>query len=352
MGKKVDNQSAASRISRRKNKNSLWRRILIVAGCIFGVLLIGSGAYAYHLYHSVQTAADKMYHPIHHQEKAKTDHKKTPTKASHAKPISILLLGVDQRPHDVGRSDTMIVLTLNPDKHKMQMISIPRDTRVPIPGHGIQKINAAYAYGGPGLAMQTVKNFLNVPLDYYIRINMQGMTQLVDAVGGIRVYNTLSWHDQGFYKKGYFYHKGWLTLNGPQTLGFVRMRHQDPRGDFGRNQRQRKVIKAVVDKASNFTSFSHYQNILDAISSNVTTDLTFSDMKNIALNYRGCRKHMKSYEVAGVPQMINGLDYVLVNDNEVNKVHNMIMGQLQAGHGSTGSSSSQDAAVVKNGASQ
>ncbi|HET7581107.1 MAG TPA: LCP family protein [Bacillales bacterium] len=333
MGNRLDDQSSNSRLSRRKRKtgHKKWRKFAVVAACIIGVLLAGSGAYAYHIYHSVQTAANKMYHPVNHEKSAAKPAKTKPVKSKkdgHARPISILLMGVDQRPHDVGRSDTLIVLTLNPKNNKMQMISIPRDTRVEIPGHGMQKINAAYAYGGPGLTMKTVRNFLDVPLDYYIRINMQGLEELVDAVGGIKVYNTLSWHDEGYYKKGYFYHKGWLHMNGPQTLGFVRMRHQDPRGDFGRNQRQRKVIQAIVDKASGVSSFSHYQDILDAISNNVITDMTFSDMKYVAMNYRDCRKHIKSYEVDGTPQRIDGLSYVVVSDEEVNKVHNMILDQL------------------------
>lgn len=338
MGNKMDKEPTMSRSGRRQHKKSPWKKILTVILCLFGCLLIASGAYAYHMYNSVQTAADKMYHPVK-PEKGHTAKKKKIEKTGNAKPISILLMGVDQRPHDVGRSDTLIVLTLNPKQHKMQMISIPRDTRVEIPGHGYQKINAAYAYGGPELAMQTVKSFLHVPLDYYIRINMQGMSQLVDAVGGIKVYNTLAWHDEGSYKKGYYYHKGWLHLNGPQTVGFVRMRHQDPRGDFGRNQRQRKVIRSIVDKASGFQSFSHYQDILDAISSNVITDMSFSDMKSIALNYRDCKDHIKSYEVAGTPQMINGLSYVVVNDSEVNKVHGMIMNQLESRNAASGADS-------------
>ncbi|HET7581104.1 MAG TPA: LCP family protein [Bacillales bacterium] len=334
MSSQAPHHSSPSREGRRKSKKRVWKKVLLIIGCVLGVLIIGGGAYAYHLYHSVQEAANKMYQPPSHGKGNQGD----PSTAKHnpvddgdgtPKPISILLMGVDQRPHDVGRSDTLIVMTLNPKTNKMQMVSIPRDTRVHIPGReGYHKINAAYAYGGTALAMKTVKNYLNVPLDYYIRINMQGLSQLVDAVGGIRVYNDISWHDEGYYKKGYFYHKGWLHLNGPQTLGYVRMRHLDPRGDFGRNERQRDVIQAIVDKAAGFSSFSHYQKILDAISSNVRTNLTFEDMKYIALNYRKCKKHIKTYELHGTPQMINGISWVIVSDSEREKGHQMIMKQL------------------------
>ena len=344
MSNNKETPPASSRVAKRKTKGSRWKKISLITGCILAALLIGSGAYAYHLYHSVQTAANKMYHPVKGNSKSSSKVQKL-KKNGNAQPISILLMGVDQRPNDPGRSDTLIVLTLNPKNKEMQMVSIPRDTRIQLPGYGWQKINAAYAFGGPKLAMQTVKNYLNVPLDYYVRINMQGLSDLVNAVGGVTVNNTLSWHDEGFYKKGYFYHKGTLNLNGPQALGFVRMRHLDPQGDFGRNQRQRKVIRAIVKKASGFSSFSHYQDILNAISSNVITDMTFSDMKSVVMNYSECKNNMKSYEVKSTPKRINGLDYVIASNQEIQKIHNLIMNQLQGNQSSstTNQSNSENA---------
>lgn len=332
MSQNRENPPENSRTGRRKSKGSLWKKISLITGCVIAALLIGSGVYAYHLYHSVQTAANKMYHPVKDKSKdlsKKTSKLQNPKKNGNAQPISILLMGVDQRPGDPGRSDTLIVLTLNPEKKEMQMVSIPRDTRIQLPGYGWQKINAAYAFGGPKLAMKTVENYLNIPLDYYVRINMQGLSDLVNAVGGVTVDNSISWHDEGYYKKGFFYHKGTLHMDGPEALGYVRMRHLDPRGDFGRNQRQRKVIRAVVQKASGFSSFTHYQDILDAISNNTITDMTLSDMKSIVMNYRDCKNNMVSYEVKSTPKRINSLDYVIASDQEIQKIHNLIMDQLQ-----------------------
>ncbi|HEU5141263.1 MAG TPA: LCP family protein [Bacillales bacterium] len=322
----------------------------MAAACVFGVLLIGGGVYAYQLYDSVKDAANKMYEPVKNpsgdQEggssqgdgKAAQPEHKAVDQGADPRPISILLMGVDERTYDVGRSDTLMVLTLNPDTNTMQMISIPRDTRVMIPGDGphsgIHKINAAYAYGGTALEMKTVKHYLDIPLDYYIRINMEGLADLVDAVGGIRVYNDISWHDEGYYKKGYFYQKGWITLNGPQALGYVRMRHLDPRGDIGRNERQREVIQAIIDKAASYSSFAQYQDILDAISENVRTNLTFDDMKYIALHYRDAQKNLKTYEVKGHGGYINDIWWYIVSDSERQRVHDMIMAQLENGGGS------------------
>ncbi|MBM7646990.1 LCP family protein required for cell wall assembly [Scopulibacillus daqui] len=295
------------------------KKVLITLGVVILLIVVGGVSYAYYLYHSVKSTANNIYEPVGNHT----------TSLSNKKPISILLMGVDERPNDRGRSDTLIYMTLNPKTNKMVMMSIPRDTRTEIAGRGtINKINAAYAYGGTEMAMNTVEKFLDVPVDYYIKMNMEGLSKLVDAVGGVTVYNNISWHDEGYYKKGYYYKKGNIELDGAKALGYVRMRHLDPRGDFGRNERQRDVIMAIVNKASSISSVSRYNNILDAIQGNVKTNLTFDEMKSIAENYRGVKNNVENYELKGQGTKINGIYYFIVGDQEKQKVHNMIMEQL------------------------
>ncbi|KYC67854.1 hypothetical protein B4099_0869 [Heyndrickxia coagulans] len=305
----------------KKRVEKMKKKIFITLGILLAIIVIGGGGFAYYVYHSVKNAADKMY-----DSKSVKPSEKNTEKIKSEKPISILLLGVDERAGDVGRSDTVIILTLNPQKKAMQMISIPRDTRTEIVGKGtLNKINAAYAYGGPKMALDTVNKFADLNLDQYIRINMEGLADLVDAVGGITVYNKISWHDEGYYKKGYYYAKGNITLDtGKKALGYVRMRHLDPQGDFGRNQRQRDVIMAVINKALTIQSFSRYQEILAAIQNNIKTNLTLDDMKNIAMNYRDCRQNTTDYEVKGSSATIDGIYYLIVSQAERDKVHNMV----------------------------
>ncbi|MDF2910564.1 MAG: transcriptional regulator LytR, partial [Sporolactobacillus laevolacticus] len=168
-----------------------------------------------------------------------------------------------------------------------------------------------------------------IPFDFYIKINMQGMSDLVDAVGGVTVNNKLDWHDEGYYKKGYHYQRGEITLDtGAKAMGYVRMRHLDPQGDFGRNQRQRDVIMAIVNKMSNVSSVSRYSQILNALGGNVKTNLTFDDMKNLAFNYRNTRKHTIDYEVKGQGQTISGIYYLVVGAAEKQRVHDMIQEQM------------------------
>ncbi len=302
------------------------KKIWITVGIVFGVLIIGGGGYTYYLYASVKSTANKIYQPASKDEKHVAVATLSPQK--NLKPISILLMGVDQRKGDVGRSDTLMVLTLNPKTNEAQMVSIPRDTRVTIPGKGVHKINAAYAYGGTALAQKTVKHYLNVPIDYYIKINMQGLSQLVDAVGGVDVYNDISWHDEGYYKKGFDYHKGKLHMNGAEALGFVRMRHLDPRGDFGRNKRQRDVITAVVNKLESLGGVTKIKSVLNAVQGNVSTDLNFADMTYVGKNYKNCRKDVSTYEVKGQGTTIKGIYWLIVSNQERQKVHDLIMQQL------------------------
>ena len=109
-----------------------------------------------------------------------------------AEPFSMLVLGVDEREGDKGRSDTMIVMTVNPETKSTKMVSIPRDTYTEIVGQGFNdKINHAYAFGGIEMSMDTVENLLDIPIDYVVQVNMDSFKDIVDAVGGISINNTL-----------------------------------------------------------------------------------------------------------------------------------------------------------------
>ncbi|MGC4378910.1 LCP family protein [Fictibacillus sp. Mic-4] len=289
------------------------KKFIIIVSCITALCVASAGGFAYYLYSYAKNTANKMHEPL----KKDTDHPKPELTGKKKKPISILLLGVDERKGDRGRSDTMIVMTLNPKKNSMLMFNIPRDTRTEIVGKGtFDKINHAYAFGGPQMAVDTAEKFLNAPIDYYIKVNMEALSQIVDSLGGITVYNPISWEDEGVYKKGYIYKKGEISLNGSQTLGYVRMRHLDDRGDFGRQERQRQVISAIVDKGAHLSSFTKIDDILDVLGNQVKTNLTFNEMKDIQKNYAGVRHHVESFEVKGQGKMINNIWYLLVSDQE------------------------------------
>lgn len=307
-------------------KKIIWSITSVIA-----LLFIAAGGYAYYMYDSVKGTAEDMHEEVK-RDKPQDSPTITKEKNESAEPISILMMGVDERENDRGRSDALIMMTLNPEKEKMQMISIPRDTRTEIIGHGTtDKINHAYAFGGTKMAIETVENFTDIPVDYYIRVNMEALSSLVDAMGGVTVHNDLDWYDEGYYKKGYHYREGDINLNGPKALGYVRMRHMDPNGDFGRNERQRQIITAIIDKASNVSAVTKFDDILSVLGSNVKTDMTFDDMMNIQKNYRSARNKIEQYEIKGQGGLIGGTYYLTVPEEEQDKVTDMLKDNLDIG---------------------
>ncbi|MEB4860661.1 polyisoprenyl-teichoic acid--peptidoglycan teichoic acid transferase TagU [Priestia megaterium] len=305
---------------RKKRKPKKKRAFKIIMGIIL-VLILGVGAYAYSIWHSVEKTFTQTHEPLKRDVSEKRSEK---VSFSNQDPISILLLGVDQRAGDRGRSDSLILMTVNPKDQSMKMVSIPRDTRTEIVGKGTtDKINHAYAFGGVDMAVNTVESFLNIPVDYYVQVNMESFKDIVNAVGGVTVNNDLN-----FNSDGYNFQKGKLTLNGDEALAYSRMRKQDPRGDFGRQMRQRQIIEGVVEEGASVQSLANYGSILDAIGTNVRTNLTFDDMKQIQSNYKGARRNVEQLQVDGKGEKINGIYYYAVSDATRQELSNKLKQHL------------------------
>ena len=203
------------------------------------------------------------------------------------------------------------------------MLSIARDSRVPIVGYGqTAKINAAYAYGGIPMAVNTVQAFLNVPVDYYVLVNMKGLEQLVDAVGGVTVENDLD-----FTYEGHHFEKGTVQLDGSTALKFSRMRYDDPRGDFGRQLRQQAIVQAVLKKATSLNMVTNYNKFLQVLENNMQTNITLKDVLNIQQNY-GDAMHFKTLQLKGSGQMIDGQSFQVMNPTEVSKMSTLLRKQL------------------------
>ncbi|MFC7321799.1 LCP family protein [Halobacillus campisalis] len=295
----------------KKSKKWLWITLTVV-------LLLGVGitAYLFSIYNNVKSTVDNDIH----ETVTGIDHEATKKKVESKESINVLLLGVDERENDRGRSDTMIVMTLDPENERSQMVSIPRDTRTKIVGEGFDdKINHAYAFGGSNMAVDTVENFLDIELDYYLRMNMEGLGQLVDAVGGITVDN-----DFAFDYSGESFSEGEINLNGEEALAWVRMRYDDPQGDAGRNERQRQVIQGVLDQGANINAVNKIGDIMDVLGGNVATNMQFEDMRDLATNYRGARKDISTYQITGSGTRIDDIYYLQVPESEVQKANEMI----------------------------
>ncbi|WP_142428237.1 LCP family glycopolymer transferase [Enterococcus faecalis] len=290
---------------------------------IFGIILVlflavvGMGA---KLYWDVSKSMDKTYETVERSKKSQVN-------LNNKEPFSVLLLGIDTGDDgrvEQGRSDTTIVATVNPRDKQTTLVSLARDTYVDIPGQGKQdKLNHAYAFGGASLAMDTVENYLNIPINHYVSINMAGLKELVNAVGGIEVNNNLT-----FSQDGYDFTIGKISLDVEQALSYSRMRYEDPNGDYGRQERQRKVIEGIVQKVLSLNSVSNYQEILTAVSDNMKTDLSFDDMKKIALDYRSAFGKVKQDQLQGTGFMQDGVSYQRVDEQELTRVQQELKNQL------------------------
>jgi polyisoprenyl-teichoic acid--peptidoglycan teichoic acid transferase len=303
-----------------KRKKKKW---LKVVGIVFALLLLAGGVYAFTVYQSLNKAVETMHTPI---ERDKSPKRTEEVKFDEKHPFSVLLLGVDERSGDKGRSDSMIVLTVNPNVESVKMISIPRDTLTEIVGRGTKdKINHAYAFGGVEMSMDTVENLLDIPIDYYVKINMEGFEDIVNAVGGVTVNNDLNFSQGGFTFK-----KGQLQLNGKEALAFARMRKEDPRGDFGRQLRQREVIQGVIREGASVSSLWKFDNIFDALGSNVETNLTFEEMVDIQKNYKAASNDIQQIKIEkGSGTKIDGIYYYVIPEEEIESISSELRNHLE-----------------------
>lgn len=304
-----------------KESKSTKKKWLWISLVTLGVIILGVAIYAFTLYKQVESTAIRMYAPLESDRQKKEI---IETTIENKEPINILLLGVDERSNDRGRSDTMIFMSLNPNKDQILMFSIPRDTYVNIPGYGMDKINHAYAFGGAELSVQTVEQFLDTTVHFYALVNMEGFKDGVDAVGGVTVNNKFEFSYGGFQ-----FDEGPIRLDGNAALAFVRMRYDDPRGDFGRTDRQKQVIQAAMSKATSFSSITKIDDILEAVGDNVRTNMDLDNMYALFKDYRNTRKEIVMDQVSGRGQYIGPIWYLVLSDDEVSRLRNLVRQHIE-----------------------
>ena len=198
--------------------------------------------------------------------------------------VHVMILGVDERADDVGRSDTLMVATLDTESGKGALLSVPRDTRLAIDGHGYDKANHAYAFGGHALSMSTVENLLGVPMDHYLIINTSAFERIIDAIGGVdinvekRMHYEDPWDDNGGLVIDLY--PGEQHMDGKKAIQYVRYR--DGEGDIGRIGRQQKFMKAVLAKVISPEILPRLPKLIEEVSSAVKTDMSLTEMLDFA----------------------------------------------------------------------
>ena len=297
--------------------------ILVVVPVIFAVLLLKSSQGAFE--HSLNTSDTS-------RESSIRESKVNPSKD----PISILFLGIDDnsgrekngQSAEQSRTDAMILSTFNADKEQIRMLSIPRDTISYIPEVGYyDKITHAHAYNGPTASMDSVEATLNVPVDYYVRINMEAFVDAVDELGGIEYdvpYNISepNTNDTGKIKVK----KGHQKLNGDEALAVARTRHQD--SDLKRGQRQMDLIKKLFIKAQKADSFSKLDDVIEIVGKNAKHNLSYKEVKALATSYLKDDVKIKSKQLEGQDDYLNGVYYYNPNIKNIQDTANLLRSDL------------------------
>jgi LCP family protein required for cell wall assembly len=208
------------------------------------------------------------------------------------------------------RTDTIILVHVSPRNKKAVMVSIPRDLKVDIPGHGIDKINAAYAFGGPALLVKTVEQNLGIPVNHYAEVDFAGFLKVVDAVGGVRLCNQTGHRlDDNF--ANLHMAPGCHEVNGVQALAFVRARHID--SDFGRIGRQQQFLRAVMSKVSsagNLINLPKLVSIANIVADHMKTDDTLKTSQAISLARRLGRLNSDTVDMRVYPSAPSGPTFV------------------------------------------
>ncbi len=305
------------RKKKKKEKESggcLWKILLVV----LILLLAFGGGYIYYLFHSGKKAAENAYVEDSRTKSELRDESVQPLTDN----ISIMIVGIDdseKRSQGEGnsRSDALLVATLNNKDKSIKLISIPRDSYVYIPTVGYKdKITHAHAYGGIDATRETVEGLLNVPIDYYFRVNFDAFIEIVDALGGVTVdvpyeINELDEND----KRTVHLMPGTQEVNGREALALARTRHQD--SDVERGKRQQMILEAIASKATSVTSFTKYDKVLAAVGNNMQTDMTFDEMKSLFAYLQNGMPDIDSLSLKGSDDMSSGIYYYLLQDDSL-----------------------------------
>lgn len=289
-------QQPIYRSKRRKKKSSnFWPMFLLL--CAFAIAAVGGALFA------SSTSFDKPHDKPEKQNLMTAKDK-----------IIVMIMGVDEREDDVGRSDTLMVATLDPKKKKAALLSIPRDTRVKIRGYGFDKINSAYAYGGYELTKDTVEDLIGVHMEHHILINIKSFKKIIDAIGGVdinvekRMYYEDVWDDDGGLLIDL--QPGPQHMDGNTAITYVRYR--DEEGDIGRIRRQQKFMQAVMDRITSPAIIPRIPSIIKEVISSVETDLSMKQLIEFATSLKDAQKTgLQAEMLPGKPIYIDGVSYWL-----------------------------------------
>lgn len=272
-----------NRTELRKSRKRKRLRNLLIGFLIF---LFAIGGFSIYYIINTYLALEESYTEL---EREKSEYREMPVELGRDS-FSVLLLGIEDYASGGknGRTDVIMVVTFNPEDKSAKLVSIPRDTLVELyPDKKLGKINAAHVFGGKEGVIETVEKFLEIPIDYFAAVDFDGFINIIDILGGVEVEVPFNFTQHSVEGKVYHFQKGRMKLDGDAALQYVRMRHQDPAGDIGRNARQQEVIKAIVDKVVSLGTITKIHDIAREVGQHVETNFKISQFPKLLNQFSG-----------------------------------------------------------------
>lgn len=315
------------RIAKKRKRRRRVLFFLIIPILLIAFSAAGYGAY---LYKKAETVFSNSYKDLGGREKSD---KRTDAVDPEVDNVSVLFIGVDgSDSRDFGektRSDALMLATLNEKEKTVKLVSIPRDSYVYIPEVGYKtKINHAHFFGGPKATIETVEQTLDIPVDYYVKMNFYAFMDVIDALNGINVdvpYE-ISEKDAEDNHDAIRLQPGKQKLNGEEALALARTRKQD--NDIERGKRQQEIIKAIMKKAVSANSVSKYDDIIEAIGSNMETNMTFDEMKALTSYGLNGKLDLETLSLAGEDDYIDGTYYWSLDEENLDEVSETLKNHL------------------------
>ncbi|WP_249869252.1 LCP family protein [Oceanobacillus saliphilus] len=314
-------------VKRRKRKLRKRVYFILIPVIIAFLTVLGYGAF---LYAKADSVLSNSYEDDGREKSPLRDAEVDPSIDN----VSVLIIGVDENEHrdNAGnsRSDAIMLATFNKDEKSVNLVSIPRDSYVYIPEVGYEdKITHAHAFGGPKATIETVENLLDIPVDYYVRLNFHAFVDVVDALNGITVDVPYEFKESNSMDKRDAIHlyPGEQVVDGEEALALARTRKLD--NDIQRGKRQMEIVKAVTSKATSVNSILNYDDILVAVGDNMTTNMTFSEMKTfISYGTSGTNLDIQSYTLEGYDYKPAGIYYWQLDEVALTETKSMLKNHL------------------------
>lgn len=298
------------RVRKKRKKHGKAKKVLLIVLAVIVVLCVAVGAAAALYMNSI---SDSMKMDSEQQSELDT----VLSESTVQEPYYVLLLGSDARANDTAsRSDTIILARIDANVGKATLVSIPRDTKVEIESHGTQKINAAYAFGGPAGAVEAVENMSGVEISHYAEIHFDELEKAVDQLGGIWVDIPVSNDQTGASNSGVELNAGMQRLNGEQALAFARERYGYNEGDFQRAENQRIIVQAIADTILSLPP-TELPGAVQSLANCISTDYSLDELISLAQTFQSAEHYyFYSAMVPSTTETIDGVSYTITLEDE------------------------------------